>query len=274
MKKFSKQEITDIMKNISPLIYIADETYREEFKQVFINDMPTSYIISSHGRLFNSSYHGILNNLRQMKTKHDKDNYEVCGIRINGKSKTVKIHRLVADAFIPKKVGKTQVNHINGKKFDNTVWNLEWVNNSENIYHALTTGLKIPNKGEDVYCSKYTEKDIIKICDMLLENKSFADIMTELNVPNYIVHFILRKKRWKHITEKYNFDDYYFGKDVNKIKYICELLETNKYTITEIAEITNSDAKLVYCILSGHGYKKISKHYDLSKFTNYKNKKV
>lgn len=43
------------------------------------------------------------------------------------------IHRLVAEAFLPKPEGATEVNHIDEDKQNNRVSNLEWVTHSENM---------------------------------------------------------------------------------------------------------------------------------------------
>lgn len=85
--------------------------------------------------------------------------YKYLTLYKNGKSKTFKIHRLVAIAFIPNPLNKKYVNHKNGIKTDNRVENLEWVTSKENIRHAWDTGLSTPKFGETNGYSKLTDKE-------------------------------------------------------------------------------------------------------------------
>ena len=57
---------------------------------------------------------------------------------INGEHKDVRVHRLVAETFIPNLENKPCIDHINTIKTDNRVENLRWVTHQENMLNPLT----------------------------------------------------------------------------------------------------------------------------------------
>lgn len=63
-------------------------------------------------------------------------------LRVSFKKGYRRVHRLVAEAFVPNPTGLPQVNHKDGNKQNNNVENLEWVDNKTNQIHALANGLK------------------------------------------------------------------------------------------------------------------------------------
>lgn len=75
-----------------------------------------------------------------IKDRLNRD-YMSVTLRRGKKSTTRKVHRLIAEAFISKPDGKTEVNHKDGNKLNNSINNLEWVTRQENILHAQSIGL-------------------------------------------------------------------------------------------------------------------------------------
>lgn len=63
----------------------------------------------------------------------------------NGIQFRTRVHRLVAEAFIPNPNNLPQVNHKDGNKANNHVDNLEWCTCRDNLIHSFNTGLH-PNE--------------------------------------------------------------------------------------------------------------------------------
>ena len=125
---------------------------KEEWKE--IEGFNGMYLISNKGRV--KSYKQRKEKI--LTTHKTHGNYIIVDLSSKGKSKSYRLHRLVAKAFIPNVDDKPDVNHIDGDKSNNCSENLEWCTKSENMQHASRTGLFIPyNKGKygkDCHSSK------------------------------------------------------------------------------------------------------------------------
>lgn len=73
---------------------------------------------------------------RMLTIFNNSSGYKVVHISSDKSKKTVRVHRLVAQAFIANPQKKSCVNHINGNRGDNRVENLEWCTHSENNAHS------------------------------------------------------------------------------------------------------------------------------------------
>ena len=62
--------------------------------------------------------------------------YQEVGLSVDGKIKTMKVHRLVILAFIPNPDNKPFINHKDANKHNNRADNLEWCTREENANHA------------------------------------------------------------------------------------------------------------------------------------------
>lgn len=81
---------------------------------------------------------------------NSRNGYIYVHLSKNGKSKMVRLHRLVASAFVPNEGMYNQINHIDGDKTNNRACNLEWCNSSQNMKHSYGIGLRKAPKAKGV----------------------------------------------------------------------------------------------------------------------------
>ena len=214
-----------------------------------------------------------MNSGREVKPRLQKGYYVVnlyYGKKGNKKYKTLKIHRLMAKAFIPNPLNLPLINHKNGDRSDNRIKNLEWCDYAYNAYHANNI-LHSFKKGEESPRNKYPEKIIRQICEMIEEDFKPKIIAKTLDIPVRLVRGIMHKESWNHIIEDYNFENYSWFKP-QKNKEINEIIddailngkskkETKKYILSnfDISKeyLTLQYANRLYAIKKKYGWKEI-----------------
>lgn len=114
------------------------------------------------------------------------------------------LHKLVAEHFLenPNPSTHTQVNHIDGNRYNNAVSNLEWCTPSKNVKHAFNTGLKTPQYGITNGSAKLTEQQVRQVWalrDSGLTARQIRDRL-KLNVSVDVIKHIRNGKSWTYLT--------------------------------------------------------------------------
>ena len=84
----------------------------------------------------------IVSGWAQKSRKEENYKRRVVSLKVDGEGKLMKVHRLVAIAFLENPSNKPNINHKDGNPLNNDVRNLEWCTQKENNVHAIETGLK------------------------------------------------------------------------------------------------------------------------------------
>lgn len=112
-------------------------------------------------------------------------------------AKTKKIHRLVAEYFIPNPLNLEQVNHKDGDKNNNRMDNLEWCSNDYNMIHAIENNLIL--KGEERYSSKCKDESLLLLqrlidCGFTIKQLSLIYMISKNAMKN-----IIRGNTYRHL---------------------------------------------------------------------------
>lgn len=142
--------------------------------------------------------------VRYGKTLSLRDNkgYKTVVLCKEGNQKSFYVHRLVAEAFIPNKNNKPDVNHIDGNKANNRFENLEWCTESENLKHSFELGLSKAKNGEEHPLAILTEKDVIEIRNRYVKRcrtNGTGALAKEYGVSQDAIYDIVSYRSWKGV---------------------------------------------------------------------------
>ena len=128
-----------------------------------IKDFEGYYEVSNIGRVRSLNYKRT-GKEKILKNIEDYKGYLEVGLTKNGKRKQFKVHRLVAEAFIPNPENKPCIDHINTVKSDNRVENLRWVTYKENSNNEKTLE-KFKGENHHFFGKHHTEETKKKISE-------------------------------------------------------------------------------------------------------------
>lgn len=124
-----------------------------------------------------------------LKQTLDTDGYLTVHLFLGSRNKRIqaKVHRLVANAYLPNPDNLPAVNHLNGNKADNRSENLEWTTHSENMAHAKANNFVAKETARAAKLNWQKVKDIrnSSLSQKALANKYSVSIATISRVLNY-----------------------------------------------------------------------------------------
>ena len=154
---------------------------------IIIKNFP-NYSIDKKGKVMN------IITKKEKKPSIYKVGYYYLTLYNKGKIRTVALHRLLAETFIPNIENKRTVNHKDGNKLNNSLSNLEWATDAENIQHAYDTGLqpykrKIEeSKYEDILLNRFFKGEYLTHIANTIDNSlatlsmNLKEIATKLGI--------------------------------------------------------------------------------------------
>lgn len=166
------------------------------------------YQVSNLGRVRSLNHRNRLGYIKVMSPYISSSNYYHLRIRKHGHIiRSVDVHRLVAETFIPNPNNLPQVNHKNENKLDNRVENLEWCDAKYNVNYGTCvdriTRTHIEKFGKPVKCVETGEcfRSVMEAAKKYNYNQG--------NISNACVNrnctYTAHGYHWKFITlEEYN----------------------------------------------------------------------
>ena len=148
-----------------------------------IKDFEGYYEVSNIGRVRSLNYKRT-GKEKILKNIEDYKGYLEVGLTKNGKRKQFKVHRLVAEAFIPNPENKPCIDHINTVKSDNRVENLRWVTYKENSNNEKTLE-KFKGENHHFFGKHHTEET----------KKKMSEVQKGENNPMYGKHHTEETKK-------------------------------------------------------------------------------
>jgi predicted DNA-binding protein YlxM (UPF0122 family) len=252
------------------------EDAKEKWKQVIYDGELYPYEVSTKGRVR-------IKKSKKIRTQPKYKPYVKIQLThpITGQRRETTVHRLMALAFLPIPQryiddGLTEkdltVNHIDGIKSHNAIYNLEWATYSENTRHAYANNLINYKEGEDSYQAIISNDQAKQICELIQLGYSNKEISKLTGISTIIIHSIKGRRSWQHLSK-----DYVFTRTVDTVPYtltdetlhnLCKDIMKGTMTGKDIAKKYNVSKSYIAMVKHYKIRPEITKMYEFNKRKN------
>ena len=172
--------------------------YAEENIEEFIDDSSEEWRVLSDFPRYSVSWKGQIRNDKSYKILHPSPTKQgYIGLKIANKDNKqckIKMHRLIAQTFIPNPNNYPVVNHLDENKSNNCVDNLEWVTRSRNSQYSYDTG-----KNTRQRCIHQYDSD----GNFIKEYKSIVSAAKDNNISRESIYNSLKGQRSRKFIWRY-----------------------------------------------------------------------
>lgn len=212
-----------------------------------------NYLVTEDGKVFNKK----TNKFVPLTTKEDG----YITLSLDGSKR---LHRVVAETYLPNPNHLPEVNHLDGVKANCHKDNLEWCTSKQNKEHAWRLGL-YKDIREDHCNAVHSDKQIHEVCRMLQEGYRNIEVASTLNIHKDIIAHVKRGDIWRTISQQYNIHTVRKKrKSINTVLQICTFLEQGKSN-KEVSSLLGITPSEVDKVRTGVTHKSISSNFNIPK---------
>ena len=161
-----------------------------------VNVKGVEYIVSDDGKIFSTKNIGRGKYHKEISQRENKDGYMMVTVGLNSNRTGVRVHRIIAEAFIDNPLNLPEVDHIDRDRKNNSVDNLRWISSFENKSQIPFEVRSKPRKHEKNGRAKLTMEDAEKIRELYKGGKSISKIARDYNVGGSTISCVVHNKTW------------------------------------------------------------------------------
>jgi hypothetical protein len=166
------------------------------------------YLVAPDGRIFSTQrygphcpastpYKGRLTRELKRSISRNKKYIEV-GLVKDGKEYRMRVHRLVAECYLPPKPFKEAVvRHLDGNSLNNWHWNLAWGSRQDDANDRMLLGTT--PKGSRNGSAKLREEDVIEMRRRYWHGDGTSKLSDEFGISQRHARDVIFGRNWKHV---------------------------------------------------------------------------
>lgn len=148
------------------------------------------YSVDNMGNVYSVCYNWRGYGERKLKTNINKYGYATVSLTKESKSKNVRVHKIVAEAFLGNKPDGLQIRHLDGNKLNNNFENLKYGTAMENAQDREIHGNTA--RGERIGTSKLTDNQVNEIRSSFNKRGDMVKLSKKYGVSVTTIYYIIK----------------------------------------------------------------------------------